>query len=74
MEIFYFVFGAIALILIPFTPQWLRLRVRILRKLHWNWAANFIESNFTGFTLFARIVLFAVAAVLCFFGWTNLQN
>ncbi len=52
------------LILIPFAPNLVRLRIRILRWLHWNWAVNLLENHFRGWVLFVRIVLFVVAAVL----------
>jgi len=52
------------LVLIPFAPNLVRIRIRILRWLHWNWAANLLENHFRGWVLFFRIVLFVIAAVL----------
>ena len=51
------------LILLPLVPELLRLRVRFLRWLHWDWAANLLENYFQGWVLFSRIVLFVVAVV-----------
>ncbi len=53
----------LSMILIPLMPKLLRLRVRFLRWLHWNWAANLLENHFQGWVLFARIILFVVAMV-----------
>ena len=52
------------LFLIPLAPKLVRLRIRVLRWLHWNWAANLLENHFRGWVLFVRIVLFVVAAAL----------
>jgi|GEM_PF-2377466 hypothetical protein len=41
-----FIFAIVVLILIPFTPQLIRLRIRFFRWLHWNWAVNLLESHF----------------------------
>ena len=58
-----FVIAILLLILIPLVPKWLRLRIRFLRWLHWDWAANLREKHFQGGVLFSRIVLFVVAVV-----------
>ena len=58
-----FVIAILLLILIPLVPELLRLRVSVLRWLHWDWAANLLENHFRGWVLFARIVLFVVAVV-----------
>ena len=54
------------LILIPFAPQLLQLRIRFLRWLHWNWAVNLLESHFQGWVVFLRIILFLIAASLLY--------
>ena len=53
----------LSIILIPLMPKLLRLRLRFLRWLEWNWAANLLENHFQGWVLFARISVFAVAMV-----------
>ena len=66
-----FVVAVLFLILIPFAPQLVRLRIRFLRWLHWNWAVNLLESHFQGWVLFFRIILFFIAAVFFYIGWTQ---
>ena len=66
-----FVVAVLFLILIPFAPQLVRLRIRFLRWLHWNWAVNLLESHFQGRVLFVRIILFFIAAVFFYIGWTQ---
>lgn len=58
-----FVIAILSLILIPLVPKLLRLRVRFLRWLHWDWAANLLENRLRGWVLFVRIVLFVAAVV-----------
>ena len=62
-----FVIAILSMILIPLMPKLLRLRVRLLRWLHWDWTANLLENHFRGWVLFARIVLFVVAVVAIVF-------
>ena len=66
-----FVFAVLFLILIPFAPQLVRLRIRFLRWLHWNWAVNLLESHFQSWVVFFRIILFVIAAFLLYVGWTR---
>lgn len=66
-----FTIAILFLILIPFAPWLVRLRIRILRWLHWNWAANLLENHFQGWVSFFRIILFVIAAVLFAIGWTQ---
>lgn len=66
-----FVLAAFLLLLAPIAPKLLRIRVRILRWLRWNWGADLIENHFAGWVLSIRIVLVAVAAVLLYAGWTG---
>ena len=63
-----FVLAILALILVPFAPSLLRLRIRVFRWLHWNWAVNLLESHFQGWVVFVRIILVVVAALLLYFG------
>ena len=57
------------LILIPFVPQLVRLRIRFLRWIRWNWAVELLESHFQGWVIFFRIIFFVIAAVLFTIGW-----
>ena len=74
MYIELFAFAILSLILIPLAPKLVRLRIRFLRWLHWNWAANLLEKHFDGRVLFVRIILFVVAAVLLYAGWEDLRE
>jgi len=40
-----FVFAAVFLVLIPLAPKLLRLRIRFLRWIHWEWAARLNEDH-----------------------------
>jgi uncharacterized membrane protein len=53
----------LAIVLIPLMPKLLRIRVRFLRWLNWNWAASLLEDHFQAWVLFARIMMFVVAVV-----------
>lgn len=63
-----FVLAILALILVPFAPNVVRLRIRFFRWLHWNWAVNILESHFQGWVVFVRMILFVIAALLLYFG------
>ena len=65
------IFAICFLILIPLAPQLLRLRLRFLRWLHWNWAVNLLESHFQSWVVFLRTLLFVIAAFLLYVGWTQ---
>ena len=62
-----FIFAIVVLILIPFAPQLVRLRIRFLRRLHWNWAANLLESHFQNWVVGIRTILFVIAFVIAAF-------
>ena len=68
----WFIFAVLFLILIPFAPQVVRVRIRFFRWIHWNWAVNLLESHFQSWVVFVRIVLFVIAALLLYFGWSAL--
>ena len=68
-----FALAILSLILIPLAPKLVRLRIRVLRWLHWNWAVNLLEKHFDGRVLFSRIILFVIAAVLLYVGWEDLH-
>ena len=59
-----FIFAIVVLILIPFAPQLVRLRIRFFRRLHWNWAANLLVSHFLSWVVGIRTILFVIAAFL----------
>ena len=56
-------------ILIPFVPALLRLRIRFFRWIHWTWAFDVHEKYFDGLVLFARITMFLLAALLLYIAW-----
>ena len=62
-----FIFAIVVLILIPFAPQLVRLRIRFFRRLHWNWAANLLESHFQSWGVGIRTILFVIAFVIAAF-------
>ena len=72
MYIFLFGIAILLLTLTPLAPMLVRLRIRILKWLHWNWAANLLENHFDGWVIFVRIALVVVAAVLFYVGWEDL--
>lgn len=69
-----FVLAMFSLILVPLAPQLVRLRIRFLKWLRWNWAVNLLEKHFNGWVLFLRIALIVVAAVLLYVGWEDLRG
>lgn len=66
-----FAIAILALVLIPFAPDLVRLRIRFLRWLRWNWAVNLLERHFQAWVVFFRIVLFVIAVLLLYIGWTQ---
>lgn len=66
-----FPLAVVFLILIPFTPQLVRLRIRTLRWIHWSWAANLLESHFQGWVVFVRVLLVVIATALFYIAWTQ---
>ena len=61
--------GVLALILIPIAPKLVRLRIRFFRWIHWNWAANLLETYFQRWVVFFRVVLSLIGLALLFAGW-----
>ncbi len=57
-------FAVFFLALIPFATQLLRLRIRLLKWLHWNWAVRVLEDHFQFWTWFLRILLAVMGVVL----------
>ncbi len=74
MHIALFALAVLSLILIPLAPKLIRLRIRLLRWLRWNWGANLLEKHFDGWVLFRRVILFVIAAVLLYVGWEDLRD
>tara|TARA_B100000029_G_scaffold468783_1_gene506098 strand:- start:10421 stop:10756 length:336 start_codon:yes stop_codon:yes gene_type:complete len=68
-----FALALVSLILIPLEPSFVRLRIRLLRLLHWNWATNLAAKNFNVRVLATRITLLVIAATLLYFGWEDLR-
>ena len=64
-----FLLGALCLLLIPWVPQLVRLRIRFLRWIRWEWAAKLLEDHFAGWCWFFRVVILLIAAVLLLIGW-----
>jgi len=71
MSPFLLAFAVLLLILIPLAPRLMRLRIRILRWLHWDWAVNLLEKHFDVWVWMLRIVLFVIAVVLLRAGWVT---
>ncbi len=69
-----FALAILSLALIPFAPQLLRLRLRFLRWIHWDWAANLLEEYLDRWVMLLRIALIVIAAVLLYFGWESLRG
>ena len=62
--------AALLLILIPFAPGMMRLRIKLLRWLRWNCLADFHQRHFKGIVLAARIIMLVFAVTLTIFGVT----
>ncbi|MEO2018449.1 MAG: hypothetical protein ABGZ53_29210 [Fuerstiella sp.] len=69
-----FLLAIVSLILIPLAPKLVRLRIRFLRWLRWDWAVNLAEKYFDGRVLIFRIILLVIAIVLFYTGWEDLAE
>jgi hypothetical protein len=69
-----FALAVLLLITIGFMPQLVRLRIRILRWLNWNWAASLLERHVDVWILFFRILVLGIAIVLLFFAFGSVAN
>ena len=74
MYAFFFALAALSLILIPLAPKLVRLRIKIMRWLGWNWAVNLLEKHFDFWVMFVRVFLIVIAVVLFLAGWRDLQD
>ena len=63
------IIAILLLILIPIAPKLVRLRIRILRWLHWNWGADLLENHFQTWVVVFRIILFLLAILMLCIGW-----
>ena len=66
-----FVLAILALVALATMRPLLRTRLRILKWIHWNWAARVLEQHFEGWVLFGRVVLLGLAVVLFLLGVTS---
>ena len=70
-QVLFFIAAAVFLALIPLAPSMMRLRIAVLRWLHWNWLAQLHERPFGGFSLAARILLAVAALITPILGLAN---
>ena len=71
MNWLFFAIAFVLLILIPLMPKLVRLRIKILRWLRWDWAANLLENHFRNWVLVFRLVVTVAAAAFLYIGWTH---
>lgn len=57
-----------ALVLVPFIPRLLRLRIRFFQWIHWQWAVDVHKKYFDGLVVGIRIALVLGAALLLYVG------
>jgi hypothetical protein len=69
MHIVLFALAILVVALMPLAPHAVRFRIRVLRWIGWNWAANVLEENFEGWVAFGRAVIVVTAIVLFCAGW-----
>ncbi len=61
---FFILLGLGMTVLIPFMPQLLRLRIRLLRWMHLETLARFFDKRFNETVLFLRLLVAAIAITL----------
>jgi len=69
MHIVLFAVAVLVVALMPLVPHAVRLRIRVLRWIGWNWAANVLEKSFDGWVAFGRVVIVVTAIALFCAGW-----
>ena len=69
--VYFFILSAIMFLMAVITPKVLKLRIRVLRFMHWNWFADWHQRNFAGFVIAARIILVCIGFLLLYFGLTG---
>ncbi|MCY4056672.1 MAG: hypothetical protein OXG44_01590 [Gammaproteobacteria bacterium] len=67
-----FPIAVLCLLAIPWVPQLVRLRIRFLRWIHWEWGARLLEDHFAGWCSFFRVAFAVLAVVLLFIGWRQM--
>jgi hypothetical protein len=58
----------LCLILIPFMPTLVRIRIRILKWLGWQWAVDTLENHFNVWVMIFRVIVFVIAMLGFYFG------
>ena len=71
MHFVLFVFAILVVALMRLVPHAARFRIRVLRWIGWNSAANVLEKNFDGWVAFGRVVIVVMAIVLFCAGWIS---
>lgn len=61
----------LALALAVIMPKLLRLRLRVLKWMHWTWAVNLLEEHFDFWVLFGRVMLLVVAVVVALIAFSS---
>jgi len=64
-----FALAILVVALMPLVPHAVRFRIKVLRWIGWNSAANVLEKNFDGWVAFGRVVIVVMAIVLFCAGW-----
>jgi len=72
MHIVLFALVILSLAVMPLVPKAVRLRIRVLRWIGWNWAANLLEKYFDDWVIFGRIVLVIMAVAMFWAGFIDL--
>jgi hypothetical protein len=67
----FYLIAAVLLVLIPFMPALVRIRIRLLRWIHWYSLADLLENHFENWVLVFRVVVFVLSVVLVLFGWRS---
>jgi len=68
-----FLIATLCLILVPFAPSLIRLRISLLKWLHWTRPADLLERHFTFWVRVLRLILILIAAVF-YLGWAQIPG
>lgn len=63
---------ALLVVIFIYARALMNLRIRVFRRLNWNWAADLIENHFETWILVLRVVIVCVAFVFTLLGVTQL--
>lgn len=66
LRLFFIAIAVILIVLIPFAPRMIRLRIAIFRKLKWNGLADWHEKYFDQLVIIVRVVMALIFAILAF--------